>query len=146
MLGIGIGAATNFVGISGDGILEHAPHIGVLLDELRRPPGCQADQVVKDENLSVAMRPRADADRRNRKRRGRFPRQIARHAFEHDREGAGMLRLLRLLAAGKSNRAIAEALYISPTTVASHLASIFGKLGVDSRTQVVAFAHRHDLV
>jgi DNA-binding NarL/FixJ family response regulator len=53
--------------------------------------------------------------------------------------------VLRLLATGQSNRAIAEALSISPTTVASHVANIFDKLGVDSRAQAIAFAHRHDL-
>jgi predicted ATPase/DNA-binding CsgD family transcriptional regulator len=55
------------------------------------------------------------------------------------------LEVLRLLAAGESNRAIAECLFISPTTVASHVANIFGKLGVDTRAKAVAFAHRHDL-
>lgn len=55
------------------------------------------------------------------------------------------LEILRLLAAGEGNRAIGERLFISPTTVASHVANIFGKLGVDSRAKVIAFAHRHDL-
>jgi non-specific serine/threonine protein kinase len=55
------------------------------------------------------------------------------------------LEILRLLAAGERNRAIGERLFISPTTVASHVASIFDKLGVDSRAKAVTFAHRHDL-
>jgi DNA-binding NarL/FixJ family response regulator len=55
------------------------------------------------------------------------------------------LEVLRLLAAGESNRAIGERLFISPTTVASHVASIFGKLGVDSRAKATAYALRHDL-
>jgi non-specific serine/threonine protein kinase len=55
------------------------------------------------------------------------------------------LEVLQLLAAGESNRAIGERLFISPTTVASHVAHIFGKLGVDSRAQATAFALRHDL-
>jgi non-specific serine/threonine protein kinase len=53
--------------------------------------------------------------------------------------------ILRLLASGHSNRAIAERLFISPTTVATHLANLYGKLGVDSRAQAIAYAHRHDL-
>lgn len=53
--------------------------------------------------------------------------------------------ILRRLAAGESNRAIAAALFISPTTVASHVAHIFGKLGVHSRGEAAAYAHRHDL-
>jgi LuxR family maltose regulon positive regulatory protein len=44
------------------------------------------------------------------------------------------LRVLRLVAAGLSNRDIAEALYISVNTVKTHLQRIYGKLGVSSRT------------
>ena len=55
------------------------------------------------------------------------------------------LEVLRLLAAGESNRAIAERLFISPTTVARHVANIFTKLGVDSRAKATAHAHRHGL-
>ncbi|MBA2518043.1 MAG: response regulator transcription factor [Chloroflexia bacterium] len=53
--------------------------------------------------------------------------------------------ILRLLAAGERNRAIAERLFISPTTVASHVANLFAKLGVESRAQAIAVALRHDL-
>jgi DNA-binding CsgD family transcriptional regulator len=56
------------------------------------------------------------------------------------------LDVLRLLVAGESNRAIGERLFISPTTVASHVANIYNKLGVDSRATATAFALRHDLV
>jgi ATP/maltotriose-dependent transcriptional regulator MalT len=52
--------------------------------------------------------------------------------------------VLRELAAGKSNREIGETLFVSPTTVATHLASLFRKLGVDSRAEAIAWAHRHD--
>ena len=47
---------------------------------------------------------------------------------------------MRLLAAGYSNREIGEQLYISPTTAASHVAHIFDKLGVNSRSAAVATA------
>src|SRR5690606_29597977 len=52
------------------------------------------------------------------------------------------LEVLRLLAAGETNRAIAETLFSSPTTTASHVASISSKLGVDSRAKATANAHR----
>jgi non-specific serine/threonine protein kinase len=54
--------------------------------------------------------------------------------------------VLRLLATGKSNQAIGETLFISPRTAGTHVANIFGKLGVGSRAAAVAFAHSHGLL
>jgi len=56
------------------------------------------------------------------------------------------LEVLRLVAAGKSNRDIATALVISEHTVRRHLQNIFAKLRVSSRTAAGAFAFEHDLV
>ena len=56
------------------------------------------------------------------------------------------LEVLRLVAAGRSNRAIAAALVISEHTVARHLQNIYAKLGVSSRTAASAFAFAHELV
>jgi DNA-binding CsgD family transcriptional regulator/tetratricopeptide (TPR) repeat protein len=56
------------------------------------------------------------------------------------------LEVLRLVAAGRSNRAVAEELHISEHTVARHVQNIFPKLGVGSRTEAAAFAHRHGLL
>ncbi|NLX36108.1 MAG: response regulator transcription factor [Chloroflexi bacterium] len=47
------------------------------------------------------------------------------------------LEVLRLAALGHSNREIADQLYVSPRTVQSHMANIFGKLNVGSRTEAV---------
>jgi DNA-binding CsgD family transcriptional regulator len=56
------------------------------------------------------------------------------------------LEVLRLVAAGKSNREISAALVISEHTVARHMQNIFAKLNVSSRTAASAFAFEHDLV
>jgi DNA-binding CsgD family transcriptional regulator len=54
--------------------------------------------------------------------------------------------VLRLVAAGKTNKQIAEDLYLSAKTVGRHMSNIFTKLGVNSRAAATSFAHRHSLV
>jgi DNA-binding CsgD family transcriptional regulator/tetratricopeptide (TPR) repeat protein len=53
--------------------------------------------------------------------------------------------VLRLIAAGRSNRAIAQALFISPNTVLRHVSNIFAKTGVANRAEAAAYATRHGL-
>ncbi|WP_327249395.1 helix-turn-helix transcriptional regulator [Streptomyces sp. NBC_01320] len=48
----------------------------------------------------------------------------------------------RLVAAGHTNRRIAEELYISPKTASVHVSNILAKLGVSSRGEAAALAHR----
>ncbi|WP_344285229.1 helix-turn-helix transcriptional regulator, partial [Actinomadura napierensis] len=50
--------------------------------------------------------------------------------------------VLRLVAAGRSNREIAEALFISAKTASVHVSNILGKLGVAGRGEAAARAHR----
>jgi ATP/maltotriose-dependent transcriptional regulator MalT len=50
--------------------------------------------------------------------------------------------VLALLAAGRSNRQIAQALFISPKTVSVHVSNILAKLGVAGRVEAAAIAHR----
>jgi pimeloyl-ACP methyl ester carboxylesterase len=54
--------------------------------------------------------------------------------------------VLRLLAEGLPNRAIAARLVVSEKTVGTHLAHIYAKLGVATRAAAAAFAYRHGLV
>jgi DNA-binding NarL/FixJ family response regulator len=53
--------------------------------------------------------------------------------------------ILMLLAEGRRQEAIAAELVISPKTVATHIQRILAKLGVHSRAEAVAFAHREGL-
>jgi DNA-binding NarL/FixJ family response regulator len=55
------------------------------------------------------------------------------------------LGVLRPLAAGRSNRDIGDALFISPTTAARHVANIHTKPDVDSRAWATAYAHEHGI-
>jgi DNA-binding NarL/FixJ family response regulator len=54
--------------------------------------------------------------------------------------------VLHLIALGTHHRAISERLSISITTVRTHTQNILKKLGVHSKLEAVALAHRHDLV
>jgi ATP/maltotriose-dependent transcriptional regulator MalT len=67
-----------------------------------------------------------------------------------DRDSHGLsareLEVLRLVAAGRSNREIAGELVISEHTVARHVQNIYAKLDLSSRAAATAFAFEHDLV
>ncbi len=53
--------------------------------------------------------------------------------------------VLTLVAAGKTNRAIAAELFISEKTVARHVSNIFTKLRLSSRAEAAAYAYKHGL-
>ena len=91
--------------------------------------GRSLDEAVEEAtDLAASPAPRATA------RRGPPPELTAR---EFD--------VLRLLVAGKSNPEIAEALFVSPRTVSTHLTRIFAKLGVAGRAEASALAVRRGL-
>jgi DNA-binding NarL/FixJ family response regulator len=50
--------------------------------------------------------------------------------------------VLALVAVGRSNRQIAQALFISPKTASVHVSNILAKLGVATRVEAAAVAHR----
>lgn len=56
------------------------------------------------------------------------------------------LEVVRLVAEGKTNRAIADLLYLSEKTVDRHLSNVFAKLGVSSRAAATAYAYEHSLI
>lgn len=53
--------------------------------------------------------------------------------------------VLRFVAAGRSNRQIADVLFVSPNTVANHVRSILSKTRSNNRTEAAAFAIQHEL-
>jgi len=55
------------------------------------------------------------------------------------------LEVLTLVAQAMTNRQIADQLFISEKTVASHLSHMFTKLGLSSRASATAYAYEHGL-
>jgi DNA-binding NarL/FixJ family response regulator len=76
--------------------------------------------------------------------------KLASHAVRPRRETSLLtpreLAVLRLVAAGQSNRQIADSLGITERTVKFHVTAIFNKLGADNRAQAVALAGRRGLL
>ena len=62
-----------------------------------------------------------------------------------DRLSKREVEVVRLIAAGRTNREIAGELVISLNTVLRHVSNIFGKTGVANRAEAASYAHRHDL-
>ena len=58
----------------------------------------------------------------------------------------GEIEVMRSLAAGRSDRVIDETLGISPRTAMRHVANVYSKLDIDSRSDATAFAIRQGLV
>jgi DNA-binding NarL/FixJ family response regulator len=56
------------------------------------------------------------------------------------------LQVLRLIAGGKTNKAIARELSLSEKTVDRHVSNIFTKVNVASRASATAFAYQHQLI
>ncbi|WP_286670494.1 LuxR C-terminal-related transcriptional regulator [Fodinibius salsisoli] len=56
------------------------------------------------------------------------------------------LEVLQILATGKTNKEIANELFISERTVDRHVSNILGKFGVDSRAAATAYAYEHDMI
>jgi DNA-binding CsgD family transcriptional regulator len=62
-----------------------------------------------------------------------------------DRLSIREIEVLRLLAAGRTNKEIAEELVVSVNTVLRHVSNIFRKAAVANRAEAASYAHRHNL-
>jgi NarL family two-component system response regulator LiaR len=69
----------------------------------------------------------------------------ARHSLPEELTGRE-LDVVRLVAQGRSNHEIAQALVISEKTVKTHVSNILGKLQLEDRTQLAIYAIKHGLV
>ncbi len=89
----------------------------------------------------------ADEATRTRDRLRGLPRQAGGPGspFYPARLSAREVQVLKLVAAGMSNRQIAQELALSERTVINHVASIFNKTNLDKRSAATAFAIRHGL-
>ncbi|MBI5105140.1 MAG: helix-turn-helix transcriptional regulator, partial [Solirubrobacterales bacterium] len=56
------------------------------------------------------------------------------------------LEILRMVAGGRTNKAIAAELVLSERTVDRHVSNILAKVGAPSRAAATAFAYEHELV
>ncbi len=75
----------------------------------------------------------------------RFRRPAQTTALPHEELTEREMEVLQLIAQGKSNQEVADELFIGIKTVKYHLTNLFGKLGVEDRTQAAIYAHRHGL-
>jgi DNA-binding NarL/FixJ family response regulator len=102
-----------------------------------------------DQLERLGARPAADAVAARLRELGvrRLPRRPRRATLANP---AGLtareLEVLALVAEGRSNRQVADALFISAKTASVHVSNILAKLGVASRVEAAAVAHRAGLV
>ncbi|GLZ14457.1 helix-turn-helix transcriptional regulator [Actinomadura sp. NBRC 104425] len=106
-----------------------------------------AERLRHAADLAARLRARPLAERIDDLfRRGRLPRGAGGAEGADGAAAFGLtpreLEVLRLVAQGRSNREIAEALFISAKTASVHVSNILGKLDVASRGEAAATAHR----
>jgi DNA-binding CsgD family transcriptional regulator len=100
------------------------------------------DQDAADRELEVAI---AAFDRLGAVSESKRARELR---SEHQLPGGltpREIEVLTLVAGGRTNKSIARSLAVSEKTVARHLANVFAKLGVSSRTAAAAFAFENGL-
>jgi DNA-binding NarL/FixJ family response regulator len=79
----------------------------------------------------------------------RIPSEIAAGLAEHaadDAMSSREMEVLRLIASGNSNKQIADKLSIGETTVKSHIANIFSKLGANDRAHAVTIGLQRGII
>ncbi|MDQ2651771.1 MAG: LuxR C-terminal-related transcriptional regulator, partial [Chloroflexota bacterium] len=98
----------------------------------------QGAALSREDAVAAALAIRAET--------GGMPPSAAQRATDADGLTAREVEILRLIAAGRVNREVADELFISPATVARHIANIYRKLDIDSRAKLAAYALRQGLL
>jgi len=114
-------------------------------DEARAPRRAGEVEAAHDTAVALGAVPLRDGIRRLA-RRARLPLDRAPAAPAETDLTAREQEVLELVAAGRSDRQIAEALYITEKTASVHVSNILRKLGVASRGEAAAEAYRRGLV
>ena len=113
-------------------IEEQLRATAAIADALRAAP-------LRDEVGRVARRARVDVESRRSQssvERGHAPAPAPFALTRRERQ------VLALVAEGRTNRQIAEALFINEKTASVHVSNILSKLGVTNRGEAAAVAHR----
>ena len=121
-----------------DAALAEGGDRGAAAERLRQAAAVAdalAARPLHEDIEALARRARLDVAR------GEAGSQVSARLGLTDRE----LEVLRLVAAGRSNRDIAAELFISAKTASVHVSNILAKLGVHSRVEAAAIAHRAGL-
>jgi DNA-binding NarL/FixJ family response regulator len=125
--------------------LAHTQHAYATMLLARNRPGDQQKAVaLLDEALATAR----ELDMRAIEGRitGQIGQRVAPASAAPDALSQREVEVLCLVAAGKSNRDIADTLCISLNTVATHVRNILTKTGSANRTEAAAYAMRHGLL
>lgn len=77
---------------------------------------------------------------------GKVMNRFRQKTLPHEELTPREMEVLLLLAEGKTNQDIADALFITIKTVKVHVSNILSKLEVDDRTQAVVYAYKHQLI
>jgi LuxR family maltose regulon positive regulatory protein len=121
-----------------EGLLRQARLRGLLPDYVHRLLAAFGAEAKDDVGLGPHLGPIPEAERTGLVRSTPLP--LVEPLSQREIE------VLRLVASGRSNREIAAELVLAPSTVKKHVSNIFGKLGVQRRTQCVARARELRLI
>jgi DNA-binding CsgD family transcriptional regulator len=140
---IGVNEALHQITGLADSVWEHtlvAPAVGALAAQLddERVAAARTEAYALSRERMAELALEALDEAANAVAHHAKPAGPRRHGVLSPRE----LEVLRLVAEGLPNQAIAGRLFITERTVRFHLTSIFGKLGADNRTQAVTLARQ----